>query len=148
MSGRPPMVIATCNAIAQLPPELRRRFSFGTFFFDIPDAESNYADRSERDSIWQIYLNEKFGKTTLPDDKGWTGAEIRNCVIISSRLNITLEAAADFIVPVSISAAEQITKLREQATGKFISASHPGVYGMEPKVVAKTSRSSRAFKNQ
>src|SRR5207247_11078315 len=27
--------IATCNSITSLPPELRRRFTLGTFFFDL-----------------------------------------------------------------------------------------------------------------
>src|SRR5579885_1973976 len=27
--------IATCNSIGTLPPELRRRFTLGTFFFDL-----------------------------------------------------------------------------------------------------------------
>ncbi len=40
--------LATCNSIGTLPPELRRRFTLGTFFFDLPSPE-------ERDAIWQIY---------------------------------------------------------------------------------------------
>ncbi len=33
------LFIATCNAVAQLPPELKRRFTLGTFFMDLPSAE-------------------------------------------------------------------------------------------------------------
>ena len=40
--------IATCNSITSLPPELRRRFTLGTFFFDLPSAD-------ERKAIWDIY---------------------------------------------------------------------------------------------
>jgi AAA+ superfamily predicted ATPase len=43
-SGRS-LWIATCNSIGVLPPELRRRFTLGTFFFDLPTKE-------ERDTIW------------------------------------------------------------------------------------------------
>jgi len=43
--------IATCNNIRELPPELRRRFTLGTFFFDLPSPE-------EREAIWSIYLNQ------------------------------------------------------------------------------------------
>jgi len=43
-------------------------------------------------------------------------------------LGITLMQAARYIVPVSRSAAEQIKALRQMASGKFISASTPGVY--------------------
>jgi len=39
--------------------------------------------------------------------------------------------AGSYIVPVSRSAADQIRTLREQASGKFISASDPGVYEYE-----------------
>jgi hypothetical protein len=116
------LFIATCNSIGSLPPELRRRFSFGTFFFDLPDAE-------ERAAIWSIYLD-KFGikKQEKPDDAGWTGAEIKMCCDLAYRLKTTLKDAAAFIVPVSRSAADQIEKLRTQANGRFISASKPGVY--------------------
>jgi len=43
------LFIATCNSIGALPPELRRRFTLGTFFFDLPSTE-------EREVIWDIYL--------------------------------------------------------------------------------------------
>lgn len=113
--------IGTCNSIASLPPELRRRFTLGTFFFDLPNAE-------ERDAIWRIYL-QRYGVTgELPDDEGWTGAEIKECCRKAARLRIALQEAANYIVPVARSAGEQIKSLRMQASGKFISASVPGVY--------------------
>jgi hypothetical protein len=113
--------IATCNAIASLPPELRRRFTLGTFFFDLPDA-------GERDAIWKLYLGKYGADGERPNDDGWTGAEIKECCRKAARLRISLKEAASFIVPVSRSAAEQIRALRQQASGRFISASKPGVY--------------------
>src|ERR1700684_2072783 len=62
--------IATCNSIGSLPPELRRRFTLGTFFFDLPTAE-------ERGTIWKIYLKKYGVSGELPNDDGWTGAEIK-----------------------------------------------------------------------
>jgi SpoVK/Ycf46/Vps4 family AAA+-type ATPase len=113
--------IGTCNSVASLPPELRRRFTLGTFFFDLPTAE-------ERDTIWRIYL-QRYGVTgELPDDQGWTGAEIKECCRKAARLRISLRESANYIVPVARSAGEQIKSLRMQASGKFISASVPGVY--------------------
>jgi SpoVK/Ycf46/Vps4 family AAA+-type ATPase len=113
--------IATCNSISSLPPELRRRFTLGTFFFDLPTAE-------ERDAIWRIYLK-KFGVNgELPDDAGWTGAEIKECCRKAARLGISLHESASYIVPMSRSAGEQIKSLRMQSSGKFINASFPGVY--------------------
>jgi len=115
------LFIATCNSIASLPPELRRRFTLGTFFFDLPTEE-------EREIIWQIYFK-KYGVTgDLPNDEGWTGAEIKECCRKAHRLSMTLTQAARFIVPVSRSADEQVKALRQMASGKFISASTPGVY--------------------
>lgn len=120
--------IATCNSIADLPPELRRRFTLGTFFFDLPDA-------AEREAIWLIYqakylrLNGSgWEPGDLPNDSGWTGAEIRQCCDIAWRLGCSLKDAANFIVPVARSAADAIARLREQASGRFLSASVPGVY--------------------
>lgn len=117
--------IATCNSIGELPPELRRRFTLGTFFFDLPTSK-------ERAVIWNIY-RARYGLTEMddpimPHDNGWTGAEIRQCCEIAWRLECSLEEAAQFVVPVAISAAAQIKRLREQSDGRFLSASHPGVY--------------------
>ena len=113
--------IATCNSIASLPPELRRRFTLGTFFFDLPEAE-------ERDAIWKLYLGKYGIAGERPQDDGWTGAEIKECCRKAARLRISLKEAASYIVPVSRSAAEQIRALRQQASGRFISASKPGAY--------------------
>jgi SpoVK/Ycf46/Vps4 family AAA+-type ATPase len=43
------LFIATCNKIAALPPELKRRFTLGTFYVDLPSDE-------ERSAIWPIWL--------------------------------------------------------------------------------------------
>jgi len=114
--------IATCNDIKGLPPELRRRYSFGTFFFDLPTP-------SERNLIWNIYF-EKFGlkDREKPLDTGWTGAEIKNCCDIAYRLEIPLKEAANYIVPLSTSASERINGLRQEANGRYISAAYPGPY--------------------
>lgn len=124
------LFIATCNSIGALPPELRRRFKFGTFFFDLPDAD-------ERALIWNIYLKKyKVKDQKKPADVGWTGAEIEQCCDIARRIGSTLEEAATFIVPVAKAAAEQIANLRRQADGRFISASKPGVYRFTDAAIA------------
>src|SRR5213593_2405886 len=116
--------IATCNSITTLPPELRRRFTLGTFFFDLPSAE-------ERKAIWDIYLTKWTLTGELPDDEGWTGAEIKECGRKAWRLKLSLKESAGYIVPVSRSAADQIETLRRQASGRFLSASQPGVFTLE-----------------
>ena len=126
VSADAPLFIATCNKLADLPPELRRRFTFGTFYFDLPD-------KAERELIWSLYINhprydQQLRGTDTPGDDGWTGAEIRQCVDLAWRLGITLKEAAEYIVPVAKSAKETIEKLQDQAHGRFISASYSGTY--------------------
>ncbi len=122
VSGGRPFFVMTCNAISVLPPELRRRFTVGTMFFDLPS-------REERDIIWNIYTKAyKLPKQKLPDTEGWTGAEIRQCADLADRLGMTLIEAAKFVVPVSVSAAEKIEKLRKDASERYLSASYAGVY--------------------
>jgi len=128
--------IATCNAIADLPPELRRRFTLGTFFFDLPS-------KAERSAIWRIFLNTY--DPSIDDganvaDEGWTGAEIKQCCDIAWRLGCGLQEAAAFVVPVAKSAADRIEALKKQADGKFLSASEPGVYQMTKPVAAPEPR--------
>jgi len=130
--------IATCNSIGALPPELRRRFTLGMFFFDLPSAD-------ERAAIWNIYLGKYGVSGEMPDDDGWTGAEIKECCRKAYRLKFTLREASEYIIPVSRSAADQIRTLRQQASGKFISASTPGVY--QSQETAPVVRTGRAFRN-
>jgi len=133
--------IATCNSITSLPPELRRRFTLGTFFFDLPDAE-------EREAIWRIYLNKwPVDGADRPCDDGWTGAEIKECVRKAWRLGLSLKESANYIVPVAKSAADQIEALRRQASGRFLSASHPGPYTTEarPEPVGAGKRALRGL---
>lgn len=117
------LVLATCNKLTNLPPELRRRFKLGTFFFDLPNAE-------ERKMIWPLYIKlfDLPNGTFTFDDDGWTGAEIRQCCEVAWRLGCSLDEASKFVVPVSISAKKDIDRLREEASNRFISASYSGIY--------------------
>jgi len=113
--------IATCNKITNLPPELRRRFTLGTYFFDLPS-------QLEREKIWEIH-EAKYGVSgPRPDDADWTGSEIKQACDIAWRLGCSLKESADYIVPVARSAADQIKTLCKEADGKFLSASRKGVY--------------------
>jgi SpoVK/Ycf46/Vps4 family AAA+-type ATPase len=127
------LFIATCNSIASFPPELRRRFTLGTFFFDLPTAD-------ERETIWRIYLKKYNVSGDLPNDEGWTGAEIKECCRKAHRLGMTLSESSRYIVPISRSAAEQIKALRQMASLKFISASSPGVYRYDEDTVTAGRR--------
>jgi SpoVK/Ycf46/Vps4 family AAA+-type ATPase len=115
--------IATCNEIAKLPAALKRRFSDATYYIDLPTEE-------ERARIWPIYLK-KFGldeTQPLPSCDGWTGADIKSCCSLAWRLNRPVLRAAQSITPVARTDEEGIARLRQQADGKFLSASYEGFY--------------------
>lgn len=123
--------IATSNNIAVLPPELKRRFTSGIFYFPIPDEDNGYRDRLERDRIWAIYLKKwKLDASQLKEvnDSGWTGAEIRNCARMAYRQSITLGQAAKYIVPYTKTSPEKLELLRREATGRYLSANRAGIY--------------------
>lgn len=133
------LVIATCNSLTSLPPELRRRFTLGTFFFDLPSAD-------ERKSIWDIYVSKyKLEGQAMPDDTSWTGAEIKQACDIADRLGCTLVEAAAFVVPVAKSAAEVIETLRKGANNRFLSASYAGVYKYEQQAQAMPLQGRRVL---
>jgi len=97
--------------------------------------------------IWNLYLKKyKLEKEALPNDHGWTGAEIRNCCQISYKLNVTLEEASKFIVPVSKSAAEEIKELRKLANNRYTSASESGLYKFVEEQAPQTVSKSRKFR--
>jgi hypothetical protein len=113
---------ATSNKASILPPELRRRFTFGLMFFDLPT-------KDERAMIWKLYLDlYQIEDRTLPDDDLWTGAEIRTCCDLAWRMARPLVEVAQYISPVAKTAPEQVAELRRQADGKYISAAYPGFY--------------------
>lgn len=138
VAGDSAFVVATCNKLESLPPEFRRRFRSGVWFFDLPTAE-------ERKVIWGIHLKSyKMNNTKgnadypIPDDEGWTGAEIRNCVDLAWRLRIDLVEASRYIIPIVKSNPASIEALRKAAEGRWLSASEEGVYTRTKKEESST----------
>ncbi len=117
-------VIATSNDVSKLPPELTRAERFDAIFFlDLPG-------KSQKEAIWQMYL-ERFGldpSQGLPNDGSWTGAEIRACCRLAALLNVSLVQAAQNVVPVAITSAESVERLRSWASGRCLSAESGGVF--------------------
>lgn len=123
VAGKNAYWVATCNRMESLPPELRRRFTDGIWFFDLPD-------QAERAAIWSI-MRKKYtidAKDKQPNDSDWTGADIRNTCSIAKRLRLPLIEAATYITPVAKSDPESIQRLRRLANERFLSASHIGTY--------------------
>jgi len=116
--------VATSNDISKLPPELGRAERFDAIFcLDLPAS-------AEKDRIWSIHRThfEIPADQARPDDTDWTGAEIRSCCRLSALLDVPLTQAARQVVPVAVTAAEQVEKLRTWASGRCLSASEPGIY--------------------
>ena len=128
--------IGTANDISKLPPEFTRAERLdAVFFLDVPTT-------SERDLIWTMYRVE-FGipdQQSRPDDTSWTGAEIRSCCRLAALLDINLHQAAQHVVPVSVTAAESMEKLRTWASGRCLSASDPGIYSRDGQAAPKVGR--------
>lgn len=136
ISGGNTLWVATCNSMGALPPELRRRFKLGVWFFDLPNLE-------ERTAIWRLYAK----RYDLQDaawadlvNREWTGAEIESCCDVAWRIGCSLEEASNYVVPVAISCKEEIEKIRQQANGRYLSASRPGTYALGAGVSPKSRR--------
>jgi hypothetical protein len=129
--------VATSNKLDVVPPELRRRFRYGIWCWDLPDAE-------ERAAIWQLNLRRyelPYAIADVPADEDWTGSDIRNVCELAWRLKISLANAATYILPVAKSDPEGIDRLRRTANGRFLSASSPGPYRHERTDTAPVRRS-------
>lgn len=118
------LFIATANDIRALPPEFTRAERFdGIFFLDLPG-------REQKDAIWKIYLQYYALGEEIPslDDSTWTGAEIKACCRLSALLDVPLVEAAQHVVPVVRTAAEQVRALRNWAKDRCLDAEAGGVY--------------------
>lgn len=116
--------VATSNGLAEMPPELLRRFAEGVMLVDLPDGE-------ERPAIWESQ-KEHYGIDAgekIPGDDGWSGADIRDtCRRFATGDFESLVEAGLWTVPCARRSAGQIEACRRNADGKYLSASKPGVY--------------------
>ncbi|HVY55703.1 MAG TPA: AAA family ATPase [Thermodesulfobacteriota bacterium] len=125
-------VVATANDIDKLPPELLRKGRFDEIFFiDLPDEET-------RKAIFEIHLRKR-GKDPSGFDlnelvrttEGFSGAEIEQVVVsglytsYSAKKELDTSTLTDEISathPLSEITAEKISRLREWAAGRTVSA--------------------------
>jgi len=91
---------------------------------------STLPNSAEKDKIWPIHLG-RYGldiNTKRPDDRDWTGAEIQSCCRLASLLDLPLTEAAKNVVPIAVTAAESVERLRAWAAGRCLDASRSGIY--------------------
>ena len=141
LADRPPgvFVVCTANDASRLPPELTRSGRFdATFFLDLPGPE-------QRAGVWETY-RERYGIAAgdaTPADAGWTGAEIESCCRLSALLGVSLAEAATHVVPVSVSGAESLDRLRRWASGRCLDAEAGGVFRPGPNAPGGTDAPRR-----
>jgi hypothetical protein len=108
------------------------------YFLDLPGA-------AEKEQIWRMYLG-RFGLDPAqrrPQDREWTGAEIRSCCRLAALLDIPLVEAAGNVVPVAVTAGEAVERLRSWAAGRCLSADRPGLYTRSNESAIKPGRNVR-----
>lgn len=123
------MVVCSANDVSRLPPEFTRAERFdAVYFLDLPGAE-------QRKAIWQQYLAQYQldADQAKPEDANWTGAEIKSCCRLAALLDVPLSHAAQNVVPVAVTAAESVERLRSWATGRCLDAERPGIYQRQSK---------------
>lgn len=126
-------VVGAANDLSRLPSELLRKGRFDEIFFvDLPS-------RDERASIFGIHLQlrrqdvKSFDLASLAEAaSGFSGAEIEQAVIsalyqsLQRRTALTNDQLLDSIrstVPLSVTRAEDIARLRAAASGRFMPVS-------------------------
>jgi ATP-dependent 26S proteasome regulatory subunit len=137
MQERKPAVFvaATCNNVTVLPPELIRKGRFDELFFvDLPSA-------AERKQVFSIQLTKRKRNPADYDldqvaeaANGFSGAEVESAVqtalyaAFANKHDLTAEdllTALKTTVPLSVTRAEEITKLRAWAKERAVWASVP-----------------------
>ncbi len=132
-------VVASCNDISKLPPEFSRAERWdAVFFVDLPG-------RAEKDAIWRLYLQQyELDRTQrLPDDTNFTGAEIKSCCRLAALLDLPVVQATQNVVPVAVTAAESVERLRSWASGRCLSADQSGIYQRSTQTTGTRRRVSR-----
>ena len=117
-------LVATCNDISKMPPELTRAERFdGIVFLDLPS-------REQKDRIWQQYIElfELDADQKLPSDDRFTGAEIRSCCRLAALLDVPLVQAVVNVVPVAVTASESVDTLRSWASERCLDSEAGGIY--------------------
>jgi SpoVK/Ycf46/Vps4 family AAA+-type ATPase len=128
----PVFIVATCNNVASMPPELLRKGRFDELFFvDLPDTE-------ERKSIFTIHLNRHkqapadFDLAVLAAAaEGFSGAEIEQAVAsalytaFAQKAPLTTVMILDEIhstYPLSVTMKEKVEGLRAWARERAVPA--------------------------
>ena len=129
--------VGTSNDISKLPPE------FAGPSASTACSSSTCPTAAEKDAHLGTCTAGSSASPTAqarPDDTSWTGAEIKSCCRLAALLDVPLTQAAHHVVPVAVTAAEQVERLRSWASGRCLSASAPGIYRRDGEPAPKPGR--------
>ena len=114
--------VATSNDPGVLAPELKARFTLGTFMVEFPEGEA-------LQKVWDLRLKE-FNISSKPtfDSNGWSGRDVRNACRTASMLSMSIDEVQHLIVPTSQQNPGAVEQLRERADGRYLDAAKEGVY--------------------
>jgi len=129
--------VFTCNDIRNIAdrfPEFLRRFD-ALFFIDVPAKEVLH-------SIWDIHLHAyrlldpevsvkdalEAGDLQLPDDRGWTGADVERCCRQARLRKTDVKTVGNAMPKLTSQSAEVIRELRTWADGKCYSTEQEALY--------------------
>jgi len=119
------LLLSTSNSFESLPPEVIARHRIGVLFYDYPQS-------AESKSIWQYYLRKyEIKDDKIPPSQNWVGREIASCCERAWLFDCSLAEAAKSVVPVCTANAGKMDALRRSVSGRFLSASHPGLFNIE-----------------
>lgn len=116
VSGKKPLVIASCNEADRLPSALMRRVRFGSYFFDLPSGPI-------KEKIWKVKMDKyDIPQQDLPNDDQWAGHEIEVCVYKTWVNGRSLIENAQTIIPVGKLRQQEIASLKTKAEANYLSA--------------------------
>jgi len=127
------LMVATCNNMETLPPEIVARFRLGTFFFDYPT-------ETELAALWKYYIRKYDLKDKAPSVSRWVGREVESCCHRAWLFRQPLSEAMKTVVPVSMASAGKMEALRKSASGRFNAAAYVGVYDCDKQTSAPQGR--------
>lgn len=132
------LMMATCNSIDALTPEMMARFKLGQFVYDYPDTEE------EKPALWAFYMKRyELDKDVIPEGTdNWVGREVESCCERAWLFNQPLSEAAKTVVPICVANKDKMDTLRQKLNGRFLAASHPGIYRYIPTQVTATRKIS------
>lgn len=126
--------LSTCNDMTILPPELVARHKLATFFFEFPDEE-------EAEALWKYYIAKYELKDSRPaNTRNWVGREVESCCYKAWMLNLSLEQARMTILPQCVSQKSRLDAIRNNASGRYLSASYQGPFDVNRSAVTTGTR--------